>query len=69
MTEDMEEEGVSINLLTDLDTRPVIAEDLQCSIQKDPILSHVRSFIQNGQRSTDVADEMNRAIYQSRTTS
>ena len=48
LTEEMEEEEVSINLLTELDTRPVTAEDLQRSIQKDPILNRVRGFIQNG---------------------
>ena len=48
LTEEMEEEEVSINLLMYLDTRPVTTEDLQCSNQKDLILSRVRGFIQNG---------------------
>ena len=56
MTEDTGKEEVNINLLTDLDTRPVTAEDLQHSIQKDSIRSCVWGFIQNGSPEKSLQD-------------
>ena len=47
----------NVNLLEDIDSRPVEAEEIKSKTRKDPVLSRVKSYIQNGWPESKHLDE------------